>query len=288
MPQVPRLRLLQARVDPGLNHPATSVTVPRMPRRPPATRRQAQRRRRRSEHRLRRFALLTFIAVVLLVTALLTAFGSSSADNAPTVVPAPAQRLLPAGTPTPLVIAKLGALRLQLPIPASRVTAIGFHAAGDGALALQPIGRQGNEGLLARLGHKLFGGESTGPTWYQLGGGEGPSTSGLDVGAAAGTEVYSPVDGRVVGVTPFVVNGEDWGSRIDIQPSSAPSVVVSLTHVDALPAGVRVGATVTASTTRLGAVRDLSNVERQALARYTNDTGDHVALEVHPAASSAF
>jgi hypothetical protein len=260
-----------------------------MPRRAtPASRRQAQRRRRRSEHRLRRFALLTVIAALLLGTSLLTAFGNPSTKTAAAITPAPAQRLLPAGQPTPLVIAKFGALRLQLPIPASRVTAIGFHAADDNALALQPVGRQGNEGLLARLGHKLFGGESSGPTWYQLGGGEGPSTSGLDVGAAAGTEVYSPVDGRVVGITPYVVDGREWGSRIDIQPSSAPSVVVSLTHVDALPDSLSVGTTVTASITRLGSVIDLSAVERQALARYTNDTGNHVALQVHAAAAPSF
>jgi murein DD-endopeptidase MepM/ murein hydrolase activator NlpD len=257
-----------------------------MPRRAPAqTRRRDVRNRRRKEHRLRRFALLTVVAVGLVVTLLLTAFAGTKTDRASYVAPAPAQRLLPAGRPQPLVIAKLDSLRLDLPIATSRVTAIGFHGAGDGALALAPVGRQGNEGLLARLGHALFGGESAGPTWYQLGGGEGPSTSGLDVGAPAGTEVYSPVDGRVVGVTPYVLNGQQYGVQIDIQPSSAPSVVVSLTHLGVLPEDVRVGETVTASTTRLGSVLDLSNVEGQALAKYTNDTGNHVALEVHPAAT---
>ena len=259
-----------------------------MPRRAPAPRRQA-RRQRRNEHRLRRFALLTVVAIVLLATSLLTAFGGAqSKPQASFAAPAPAQRLLPAGQPQPLVIAKLDALRLELPIPASRVTAIGFHGAGDGALALQPIGRQGNEGLLARLGHKVFGGGTSGPTWYQLGGGQGAQTGGLDVGAAAGTDIYSPVDGRIVGVTPYILNGQQWGARIDIQPSTAPSVVVSLTHVDGLPDAVRVGATVTASTTRLGSVLDLSGVERQSLARYTNDTGNHVALEVLPAATLSF
>ncbi len=243
------------------------------------------RRQRRHEHRLRRFALLTVTAIGLVVTLLLTAFSSTQADRASFTAPAPAQRLLPAGRPQPLVIAKLDSLRLQLPIAASRVTAIGFHGAGDGALALQPVGRQGNEGLLARLGHKLFGGESTGPTWYQLGGGDGAQTGGLGIGAPAGTEVYAPVDGRVVGVTPFILNAQQYGVRVDIQPSSAPSVVVSLTHIGGLPQDVRVGTTVTASTTRLGSVLDLSGVERQALARYTNDTGNHVELEVRPAAT---
>jgi hypothetical protein len=32
-------------------------------------------------------------------------------------------------------------------------------------------------------------------------------------------------------------------------------------------------------------VLDLSHVEQQVLARYTNDEGNHVLLEVHPAAT---
>src|SRR2546427_2584890 len=87
----------------------------------------------------------------------------------------------------------------SLPIEATHVTAIGFHSAGDGTLALVPVGRQGNEGLFARLGHRLFGGGGAGPTWYQLSGGQGPETGGVDIGAAAGTNVYSPVDGTIVG-----------------------------------------------------------------------------------------
>ena len=137
------------------------------------------------------------------------------------------------------MLAKLGDLRLQLPIPAGHVTAIGYHGAGAGALALAPVGRQANEGLLARLGHKLFGGAGHGPTWYQIGGGQGPHTSGLDVGAAPGTTVYSPVDGRIVGLTPYIIDGRAYGERIDIQPARAPSVVVSLTHVSCARVALR-------------------------------------------------
>ena len=41
----------------------------------------------------------------------------------------------------------------------------------------------------------------------------------------------------------------------------------------------------TAAGSKLGQVLDLSKVEKQALARYTNDEGNHVLLEVHPAAT---
>jgi murein DD-endopeptidase MepM/ murein hydrolase activator NlpD len=245
-----------------------------------------RRSQQRNEHRLRRFALLVVIAAVLLGTLLLTAFNGTPSKPESFVAPAPAQRLLPAGAPQPLVVARLGSLRLELPITASRITAIGFHGAGDGTLALSPVGRQGNEGLIARLGRKLFGGSGDGPVWYQLGGGGGPQTSGLDVGAAPGTDVYAPVDGRIVGLTPFVLNGRQYGVRIDIQPANAPSVVVSLTHLESV-GSLSVGATVTASSTRLGTVVDLSSVERQSLAQYTNDAGNHVAIEARTAATLA-
>ena len=226
------------------------------------------------------------VAFVAVVTLALTAFNESGSQRVASLAPAPAQRLLPVGSPQPQVIAKYGDLRLQLPISSARLTAIGFHAAGDGALALEPVGRQANEGLLARLGHKLFGGGGHGLAWYQIGGGRGPHTSGLDVGARAGTSVYAPVDGRVVGLTPYVIDGKPYGERIDIQAARAPSVVVSLTHVTALES-LSVGSMVLASETHLGTVTDLSGIELQSLARYTNDAGNHVAIEVRPAATSA-
>jgi hypothetical protein len=242
-----------------------------------------RRARRRHQHRLSGFALLTLVAVVAVVTLALTAFDSSGAKTmAPLKPPAPAGRFLPAASPLPTVIAKVGDLRLLMPIPASRVTAVGYHAAGSGTLALQPVGRQGNEGFLARLGHKLFGGGGSGQVWYQIGGGQGPQTGGLDIGAPAGTSVYSPVDGRVVGVTPYIVDGRAFGDRVDLQPSRAPSVVVSLTHLLA-PKSLSVGSTVTSSQSLIGTVTDLSKVESQALARFTNDAGNHVAITVRPA-----
>jgi hypothetical protein len=41
----------------------------------------------------------------------------------------------------------------------------------------------------------------------------------------------------------------------------------------------------TAGATKLGSVVDFSHVQKQTLARYTNDSGNHVAIEVHPSAT---
>jgi hypothetical protein len=87
-----------------------------------------------------------------------------------------------------------------------------------------------------------------------------------------------------VGITDFVISGRRFGSRIDIQPASAPSLVVSLSHLRSDPA-LTVGSAVSAATSKIGTVLDFSRVERQALARYTQDAGNHVSAEVHPAAT---
>jgi len=212
-----------------------------------------------------------------------TAFGGSEHPAVSPSAPASAVRLLPAGPPTPQVIARVGTLHLELPVNMTRVTAIGYAGGTEGALALAPVGGQANEGLIKRLFHGVIGGGGGSPRWYQLPGGTGPSTSGLDVGAAPGTDVYSPVDGTVVGIVNVVLDGRLHGRRIDIQPSGAPSLVVSISGLRPDPS-LAVGSTVTASGSKLGQLLDLSRVEKQVLARYTNDAGNHVLIEVHPAA----
>jgi hypothetical protein len=230
---------------------------------------------------------LLLLAAVALITLLLTAFGSGHAGPVPTTAPAPAARLLPAGPPQPEVIAMRGALRLNLPIERSRVTAVAYHASGDGALALDPVGHQGNQGVVGRLAHKLFGGGGHGLRYYVIDGGTGASTGTLDVGAAPETDVYSPVDGTIVGITPYVLDGRTYGARVDIQPTGSPSLVVSLTHLKPDPS-LTVGSTIAATTSKVGTVVDFAGVERQALARYTSDAGNHVALSVHNAAVFSF
>ena len=246
-------------------------------------RHQAERRAARRTRRLAAFALL---AIVLVVTLLLTAFGSGRSTAVRVAQPAIASNVLPAGPPSPVVVATQGNLQLHLPVAQSLVTAIGYHGAGEAILPLAPVGHQGNEGFFARLFHGVFGGHKGGLTYYQLDGGAGASTGELDVGATPGTDVYSPVDGTLVGITPYVLNGRPYGVRIDISPTSAPSVVVSVTNLRPDPALV-VGSTVVGSSSRLGTVLDVSKVEHQALARYTQDSGNHVAMQVKPAATLA-
>jgi hypothetical protein len=219
---------------------------------------------------------------VLLVTLLLTAFGTGQSAAVPDTAPVPPASLLPDDPPRPQVVARRGALQLQLPIAQPRVTAIAYHGAGAGAVALDPVGRRGNRSLLQRLSDRVFGRSEGEPVYYELGGGGGPPTSALDVGAAPGTDVFSPVEGTVVGISSYVLNREPYGVRVDLQPTAEPSLIVSITRLLPDPS-LSVGSTVTAAGSRIGTVLDLSGVERQALARYTQDAGNHVSIEVHPA-----
>lgn len=234
----------------------------------------------RSARRARRFALLVLLACVFVVALALTAFGGG-ASQAP--VPLASSTFTSAqAKPLPEIVALRGPVRIQLPIAQGRVTAIGYSAAA-GSLPLSPYGHQVNEGLVARVVQAVFGGGGGDPRWYQLGGG---GTNALDVGATAGTDVYAPVDGIVAAIRPFIVMGRQYGSEIDIQPQSSPSLVVAVTQLTADPA-LTVGSAVVSGITKLGTVVDLASVEQQALAQYTNDGGNHVTIEVRAAPVSA-
>lgn len=214
------------------------------------------------------------------MTLVVTAFAG---DGPSTARPAssPVVNPVPTDPPEPLVLATVGNLRVQSPIAEDAVTAIGFHGSGNGALALQPVGPQVNEGLLARLWHRITGSAHRGLPWYQL---ESGALRTLDVGAVADTDVYSPVDGTVVAIRDHIVSGRRFGAEIELRPSSAPSLVVELQHVRADPA-LSVGANVAAGSSKLGTVVNMRRIERQALARYAADGGNNVAIEVFPSAT---
>ena len=94
--------------------------------------------------------------------------------------------------------------------------------------------------------------------------------------------MYSPVDGTIVGLSDYVLDGKTYGVVIEIQPSVEPSVVVSITHLRPDPS-LTVGSELAAGTSKIGNVLDFSAVEKLSLARYTQDAGNHVAIEIHSA-----
>lgn len=214
------------------------------------------------------------------ITFAVTAFGNDRTGGSPVAATATSAPVTSA-PPEPQILATVSNLRVQSPVAQGGVTAVGFHGNEDGSLVLQPVGPQANEGLLARLWHRVTGSTRHGFAWYQL---EGSALRTLSVGAVAGTDVYSPVDGTVVAIRDRVVAGRKVGSRIELRPSSAPSLVVSLQNVSPDPA-LTVGSNVAAGSSKLGSVVNVASVEQQALADYAPDRGNNVAIEVFPSAS---
>lgn len=191
----------------------------------------------------------------------------------------------PAGGPlVPIVVARAGSLPLKLPVSRAAVTAIGYHAVPD-TIGLAPEGTQVNEGLLARLFHRISGSGGSGLNYYELSGGSGTHNGALDIGAAPETDVFAPVDGKVVQIGPYIINGRHCGVRLDIRPDSDASVIVSMTRISGDPI-LKIGSPLQSGVTRVGSIIDLSRLEQQKLAKYTQDTGNHVTIEVKSAATS--
>lgn len=176
----------------------------------------------------------------------------------------PAPALGPGERPPDLPIARAGQVELRLPIDPDRLTAVAFHPLDNPrVLELEP----------------------TGPIDHHdapRNGRPGPARAGVDVGAPAGTMVYSPVDGIVSAVSDYIVRGRVIGHQIGIEPLAATGVVVMVTHVEDHPGTPRpsVGEAVQAGRTPLGQVPDLSGVFEQEISRFTADAGNHVSIEV--------
>jgi hypothetical protein len=220
------------------------------------------------------------VGVLAVATLALTAFDGSAVDRSSrAAVPAPLP--VTSAPPEPQVLATVGNLRVQSPVAQGGVTAVGFHGSDQGALVLQPVGPQANEGILARLWRRITGSSKDGLAWYQL---ESDAPRTLDVGAVAGTDVYSPVDGTVVAIRDHIVAGRTVGAEIELRPTSAPSLVVAIQNVRPDEA-LTVGANVAAGSSKLGRVVDISRFEKQALAGVAPDGGNNVEIEVYPSAS---
>lgn len=229
------------------------------------------------------------LVVALLAVGILHLLTSGHSQPASAALATPAAvSEAPDGPPTleSLATASDG-LQMDVPITQKRITAIVYHGGGPDLVALTPSGHQHNADLVTRISNMLTGeNNSSGPGYYIDSSGEGPATGAVDIGAVAGTSVYAPADGRIVSVQPYVISGKTYGSVIQIQPSTAPTLILTITNVKRSKAIV-VGKPVTAAETQLGTVIDLSTVLTQELAKYTSDAGNHVHIEVTRAPASA-
>lgn len=239
---------------------------------PHLTRQQLAARRAHRRHRDRRrqrravlSAIVPALVVGLVAAALALTGGTSSEAAAPSVeAPVPSPALGSGAQPPDIVVARAEGIDLRLPVDPKRVTAAAFHPVGDPlAQALRATGSLDIQ--QAPRGDRA-----------------GPETAALDVGAPAGTTVFSPVDGVIAGVSDYALSGRVQGYELTIEPAGVRGLMVRVTHLDPPVVGERpdVGESVVAGVTTIGRVRDLSTVVEQELARFTADSGNHVHTEL--------
>jgi hypothetical protein len=225
-------------------------------------------RRQRNRRALVTAGLAAVVVAVIVVVLFWATGGTSSSSSAATSTP---------GSPVPIntppqkeLLAQAPLVSIALPINANAVTAIVFRSIADpAAIELTPTGPL----------HRYDEGAS----------GSALPDLELDVGAPAGTVVYSPVDGQIIGVYNNIVQGQVQGYRVIISPQGAPGVALSVTHLVAQPgtAAPQVGQAVISGVTPLGQVIDLSGVETQNISQFSGDAGNHVAIELQRMANSS-
>ncbi|MEW6583429.1 MAG: hypothetical protein AB1416_11795 [Actinomycetota bacterium] len=236
----------------------------------------ARRAMRRRRERRRRTLLLSAAAVPIaaaVVLAVVVAASSGPSGALPLAGasarsthsdPVPAPVLATERTPEDVTVARADGVDIKLPVPRSAVTAAAYHAVETPAVV--PLEHRG--GIRTRVAPRR--------------GRPGSERAALDVGAAAGTTVYSPVDGVVVGVNPYRVFGKEAGYELLVAPGRVAGLLVRITHLES-PGRVprpKVGNAVRAGRTPVGRVADLSGIAEQELAQFTNDAGNHVHIEV--------
>lgn len=245
-----------------------------------------QRRRRLVVQRRRRrlFGLLTLLVLAGSAYAvMLLARGSGATVATGNLLIAekssPSSPVDAAGEAHP-VFSKLLDANLVLPVPAQDATIIAYDSLSDDrALDLSPMGRQVNGSVVARSISRVFA-SSSGIRYYKLRnkGRVVADTGAVDIGAAAGTIITSPVKGTVTSVKPYKLYGKYDDVQVDISPAGMSGVTISLLLVD--QPSVDIGQTVVEGKTQIGKVREAPPELAARLSAYTHDSGSHVHIQV--------
>ncbi len=225
------------------------------------------------------FLAAMFVIAVLALGVTLVSSGGSSSPLLDNETMSAAREMASMMSPKQIPLAQAGNLQLMLPIYEKTVTVIGFQPVNDAnVVSLTPLGRQvdGSAGLHALSEISPQGG----PQYVVLDGGDesGSQIGEMDVGAPAGSSVFAPVDGVVVGISDYSIDGQCPDTMVKIQPQAQMQVLVVLSHVDQ-PA-ISLGQPVRSGVTRIGTVRGLAGCLDQPLKQYTSDNGNHLQLQV--------
>lgn len=185
----------------------------------------------------------------------------------------------PNSAETDTVLAEAAGLYISSPVRPEEITGLGYHPEGESLIEMSPRGE--NLSANAFLG-LLSAGSTPEKIRYNVmpaGSRLGSRTGALDVGAEAGTTVYAPVNGTVVAIRPDPVL-QDGAKVVEIKPTDAPEMRVSVSLVGDIDGEIGPKAPVTAGMTALGSVANSAEVLKPQLAGYTSSSGNHVTLSV--------
>ncbi len=278
-----------------------------------------QAREQRREQRMRRQRIAMTVALVSVVAAMLVGWRATSdkraaadplAETTGTITPAPPtwvrasappegtavmRALAPAEDPTPF-FASYRSMQLRLPVSVENLTEVGFHQASYTYALHMSTSLDDADMKQAKKDkstHRDKANQEDGPTatlngtvlrmWRNR---PGKPDSAVDVGAPAGTDVYSPVSGTVVKVKAYKLYGRYDDYEIHIQPKGFPEIDAVMIHVDDVT--VKPGDEVIAGVTRMAAVRHLSDRVHHQLGDYTTGGGDHVHFQLNNAKDSRY
>lgn len=241
-------------------------------------RRRARVDRRRQVRRRRLVAVAIAVPLLILTVIAATSLSQTRAARVPgPAVVSPFSQA--AGVAQRIVVARIDAVDLLLPVKAEATTAVAFHPVDNtDAIGLAPVGERADDGAVATRLSEVF--SSGGGTRYYLMDGNGnddsSETAGLDVGAVPGVFIYAPADGKVTSVKEYDLLGRYPDTEIQITLADDPSVLLVITHVGH-PA-VSLGDEVTAGETALGRLRRFPSQVDQSISEFTTDNGDHVQI----------
>jgi hypothetical protein len=176
------------------------------------------------------------------------------------------------------VLAEAAGVQISTPIRPESLTGLGYHPEGESLVQMMPRG----ENLSANPLVSLFSdGKTPEKIHYHMmdaAGRTGPQTGALDVGAAAGTTAYAPVNGMVTAIRPDpMVQG---ANVVEIKPDDNANVRVTVSLVQSEEDSAGVTSRVTAGMTELGTVADSAEILDPQLSAYTSDAGNHVTISV--------
>ena len=192
-------------------------------------------------------------------------------------------------SPAPYMLAEVEGLELTSPISYQETVGIMFHEAGQydihnelarARVMIPQGGCARDDNPRARFPGWTPGRWGDPYYWIQDSRGRGTfSTTAVDVGAKAGCEVLSPVDGVVEAVESYALYGAYPDQRVAIVPDGYPGLRVVVVHIET---DLNPGQRVAAGETALGRVRALSRYFRSDIGTYyTHDAGNHAHVQVN-------